>query len=57
MQILDSKTDNELIQSLLAELAKARNELGCAKADLDKASSRLTFLLAVVNTLINRSKE
>ena len=57
MQILDTKTDKELIQSLLAELAKARNELSCAKADLDKSSSRLTFLLAVVNNLINRSKE
>lgn len=57
MQILDTKSDNELISSLLAELAKSRNELSCAQADLTKASSRLTFLLAVVNTLINRSKE
>jgi hypothetical protein len=57
MQILDNKTDQELILSLLAELAKSRNELSCARSDLDKATSRLSFLLAVVNTLINRSKE
>ena len=57
MQILDSKSHDDLMASLLAEIAKARNELSCAKADLDKASGRLTFLLAVVNNLINRSKE
>ena len=57
MDILDTKTDEELLKSLLAELAKARNELQCAKGDIDKISSRIGFLLAVTNTLINRSKD
>ena len=57
MDILDQKTDKELLKSLLAELAKARNELACAKGDIDKISSRIGFLLAVTNTMINRSKD
>ena len=57
MDILDTKTDSELLKSIVAELAKARNEMACAKGDMDKASSRISFLLAVANTIINRSKE
>lgn len=55
MDILDKKTDQELLQSLIGELAKARNEIKCAAGDLEKANSRLSFLLVVANTLINRS--
>ena len=54
MDMLDSKTDKELLQSLLAELAKTSNELRCAKQDIDKITSRLSFLLVVTNKLINR---
>jgi hypothetical protein len=57
MDILDTKTDSELLRSIVAELAKARNELACAKGDIDKAAGRITFLLAVANTVLNRSKE
>jgi hypothetical protein len=57
MQILDSLSDKELVQTILAELAKAKNEIKCARADIDKATSRINFLLAVANTLINRSKD
>ena len=55
--ILDSKTADELHRSILAELAKTSNELRCAKADLEKVSSRLSFLLATTNNLINRKKD
>jgi hypothetical protein len=54
MDMLDQKTDNELLKSLLGELAKAKNELACARGDIDKITSRLSFLLVVTNTLINR---
>ena len=57
MDILDSKTDEELLASVLAELAKTSNELRCAKGDLEKMAGRLSFLLAVVNTMINRQKD
>lgn len=54
MDILETKTDRELIQSLIAEIAKAKNEVACAIKDIQKAQSRLNFLIAVTNTLINR---
>lgn len=55
MDILDKKTDEELLRSLLGELAKASSELKCAKQDIDKATGRLSFLLVLTNTLINRT--
>jgi hypothetical protein len=54
MDILDNKTDKELLQSLIAESAKVTNELKCAKGDLEKAQSRIRFLMVVAHTLINR---
>lgn len=54
MDLLDRKTNQELIQTLLAESAKARNELNCAQADINKAQSRLSFLLVIANELIKR---
>lgn len=57
MDITDSKTPEQLLQSLIAEAAKAQNELRCAQGDIRKANSRLQFLLAVLNDLLERSKE
>lgn len=57
MDVLDTKSDKDLLKSLLAEIAKARNELSCAKGDLDKANSRLSFLLVVANKLIERHED
>lgn len=54
MDILESKSQKELLSSLVAELAKAGNELKCAQTDITKAQSRLNFLLVVANELINR---
>lgn len=54
MDIIDNKTDQELLESLLAEIAKAKNELRCAKGDLDKAQSRIGFLIVLANELISR---
>lgn len=54
MDILDKKTDRELLDSLVAEIAKATNELRCAKADIDKIQSRIRFLLVLAHTLIER---
>ena len=57
MDILDSKSDKELLQSLVSEIAKATNEIKCAKADIDKAQSRIRFLLVLAHTLIDRQKD
>ena len=54
MKILEDKTEQDLLASLLAEIAKASAELKCAQGDLAKAQSRISFVLAVVNTLIDR---
>lgn len=56
MQVIDSKTDAELLRSLLAETAKATNELRCARGDVEKAQSRLQFTVAVLNEMINRQE-
>lgn len=57
MEILDKLSDEELTQTLIAEIAKATNEIKCAQADLNKAQSRLKFLLVVAHTLIERQKD
>ena len=54
MDILNTKTDLALLQSMVGEIAKAKNEIACAKGDLEKANSRLGFLLVVANRLIER---
>jgi len=54
MDILDSKTDKELLESLVAEVAKATNEIKCARGDIDKAQSRIKFLLVIAHTMLNR---
>lgn len=56
MDIIDSKSDQELLQSLVAEIAKATNELKCARGDIDKAQSRIKFLLVIAHTLIDRQE-
>jgi hypothetical protein len=57
MDVLGNKTNKELLKSLLAEIAKAQNELKCARGDLDKAQSRISFLIVLANDLINRQKD
>lgn len=54
MDVIDNKSDKELLQSLVAEVAKATNELRCAKGDIEKAQSRIRFLNMVLHTLIER---
>ena len=54
MDVLDNKTDKELLQSLVAEIAKCTNELKCARGDLEKAQGRIKFLLVLSHELINR---
>lgn len=56
MDILENKTTKELLQSVLAEVAKTANEVNCAAKDVNKARNRLTFLIAVANELLNREE-
>ena len=52
--LLDNKTDSELLESILKEAAKATNEIACAKRDIAKATSRLQFILVLANRLTDR---
>lgn len=54
MTPIEDKSTLDLIKSLLAEAAKARNELNCAEGDLAKAKNRLSFILMLINEVIKR---
>jgi hypothetical protein len=54
MDVLDTKTDKQLLESLVAEIAKATNEIKCARGDIEKAQSRIKFMLVLAHTLIER---
>ena len=57
MDILRQKTDQEILASILAEIAKSTNEIRCASGDIQKANSRMTFAIAALNELIDRKKD
>jgi hypothetical protein len=57
MQVLTEKSSTELLQSVIAEVAKARAELRCAEEDIKKAAGRIGFLIVLANELINRQED
>ena len=57
MQIWNNKTAKDILKSLEGEIAKAQNEISCAKGDIDKAQGRLQFSLSALNNLKNRDIE
>lgn len=56
MQLIDQKTDQELQESLIPELAKASAEVRCMERDLAKVKSRLGFLTMIANRLTERQE-
>lgn len=56
MDVLDSKTNKQLLESVLAECAKAKNEIASAEADIRKIKNRLSFLIVLANKLIDRQE-
>lgn len=54
--ILNTKSNTELMQSIIAEVAKANNEISCAERDIKKAHSRMNFLVVIANKLIERDQ-
>jgi len=57
MKIVEDLQTKELSQTVLAEVAKAKNELNSAQRDIEKAQSRLGFLIVLANELINRGED
>ena len=55
MKVLNTLTDKQLHETVIKEVAKARNELKCAGADMKKANNRLSFLIVLANELIQRT--
>lgn len=54
---LNDYTEEGLIKSLEAEIAKSLNEVRSAQGDLDKINARLRFALAVIHTLKDKKEQ
>ena len=50
-------SDEDLIKSLEAEIAKSLSEVKHAQGDLDKINSRLRFTLAVLHIIKDKKEE
>ena len=57
MNILDDKSQTELLKSLLASVAKAQNEIRSAEADINKAIKRNQFNIMLINKMIERETD
>lgn len=57
MDIIENKTDREILQSLLASVAKAQNEIRSAENDLRKAMRRNQFNIMLINKLLERETD
>jgi hypothetical protein len=54
---LRDHSDEDLIKSLEAEIAKSLAEIKHAQGDLDKINSRLRFALAVLHIIKDKKEE
>lgn len=54
MQIWDNHKTKDILKSIEQEVAKAQNELACAKGDVNKAQKRMAFALSALHNLHNR---
>jgi hypothetical protein len=57
VQIWSHKKDLEIIQTLEAEIAKANNEISCARRDTEKAQNRLKFAATAIQEMKKRELE
>ena len=52
MKIWAEHTTTEIMNSMIEEIAKTKNELRCAQKDLEKATNRLSFCLSAIKHLL-----
>ena len=57
MKIWNDHTIQEVLTSMEMEIAKAQNEVKCARADVEKASNRLAFITSAIHNLKERVSE
>jgi capsule polysaccharide export protein KpsE/RkpR len=55
--MLEQYNTQDLLRSLEAEAAKSTAELKTAQSDIDKANSRIRFILAAIHVLKQRYKD
>lgn len=55
--IISNKTDQEILETLLKEAAKASNELTAVKNDVTKAQNRVKFSIMLINRLLERKDQ
>ena len=46
--LIETKSSLALYNSLLGEAAKSQNELKCAQRDVEKALTRMSFILLII---------
>ena len=56
MDVLNNKSNEEILDSLLAEMAKSSNEIRCSLQDINKVQNRLAFALVLINDLKQKEK-
>ena len=54
MKIWNDHSIQEILTSMEMEIAKAQNEIRCAKRDVEKASNRIAFCLSAVHNIKDR---
>lgn len=54
MKIWNDHTTQEILKSMEMEIAKAQNEVRCARKDVEKASNRLAFVSSAIHNLKER---
>lgn len=54
---LEDYSEDDLLKSIEAELAKALNEMRCAQGDLDKINSRVRFALVALHTIKDKKEQ
>jgi hypothetical protein len=57
MKIWNDHSIQEVLTSMEMEIAKAQNEIKCARADVEKASNRLAFITSAIHNLKERVSE
>lgn len=55
--IFDNHSEDDIYRSILAEAAKAANELRCSRNDLNQVDVRIRFILAAINHLQQRYED
>lgn len=57
MDVIENKSRKQILQSIQADIAKAKNEVRCAQKDLGTVYSRLEFNALLITKLLEREEQ